>query len=96
MDTPLNPRQTVEAALRQIQQEICAGLEAEERAAARFVSDLWEREAGGGGDSRVLEGQSFERAGVNFSLVHGEALPPAATARNPELAGRSFVAMGVS
>jgi coproporphyrinogen III oxidase len=45
----------------------------------------------------VLEdGGVFERAGVNFSHVHGASLPPSASAGRPELAGRSFQAMGVS
>ncbi|STI80852.1 coproporphyrinogen III oxidase [Escherichia coli] len=50
-----------------------------------------------GGRSRVLRnGGVFEQAGVNFSHVHGEAMPASATAHRPELAGRSFEAMGVS
>jgi len=64
---------------------------------ARFRSDAWERPGGGGGDSRVIEdGALFEKGGINFSAVQGEALPPSATARRPELAGRSFRATGVS
>lgn len=64
---------------------------------ARFRRDTWARPEGGGGDSRVLEdGALFEKGGVNFSLVHGERLPPTASARRPELAGRGFKAMGVS
>ena len=51
---------------------------------------------GGGGRTRVLEGAVIERAGVNFSHVRGNELPPTATARRPELAGRGFEAMGVS
>jgi coproporphyrinogen III oxidase len=42
------------------------------------------------------DGAIFEKAGINFSHVHGTALPPSATASRPELAGRSFQAMGVS
>ncbi len=62
-----------------------------------FVSDSWDRPAGGGGESRVMEdGQLFEKAGINFSLVHGDRLPPSATASRPKLAGRAFRAMGVS
>jgi coproporphyrinogen III oxidase len=62
-----------------------------------FQTDSWERPAGGGGISRVLEnGKVFERAGVNFSHVMGEGLPPSATANRPELAGAGFEAMGVS
>lgn len=47
--------------------------------------------------SRLLEGgQLFERAGVLFSHVQGSKLPPSASAHRPELAGRSWQAMGVS
>jgi len=64
---------------------------------ASFMEDQWDREEGGGGRSRVLaDGAVFEQAGINFSHVHGTSLPPAATARRPELVGRSFQAMGVS
>ena len=62
-----------------------------------FTVDSWDREAGGGGTSQVLEnGNFFERAGVNFSHVFGDKLPPSATSARPELIGRSFEAMGVS
>lgn len=83
--------------LRQLQDLICTHFEAVETGPEVFVADVWERPQGGGGESRVLaQGQSFEQGGVNYSLVHGDALPPAATVRKPELAGQSFVAMGVS
>lgn len=62
-----------------------------------FVEDSWVREEGGGGRSRVLcDGQVFEKGGVNFSHVMGATMPASATAHRPELAGRSFEAMGVS
>jgi coproporphyrinogen III oxidase len=62
-----------------------------------FRRDEWTRPEGGGGITRVLEdGDLFERAGVNFSHVTGASLPPSASAARPELAGRSFEAMGVS
>jgi coproporphyrinogen III oxidase len=62
-----------------------------------FRSDTWQRPQGGGGASCVIEeGKVFERGGVNFSHVTGDALPPSATAARPELAGRSWDAMGVS
>jgi coproporphyrinogen III oxidase len=64
---------------------------------ARFRADAWSRPEGGGGDSRVIEeGALFEKGGINFSAVYGAALPPSATARRPELAGRSFRATGLS
>jgi len=81
-----------------LQQRICDGLEGFEPD-TRFRSDTWTRETGGGGggDTRVLrDGETFESAGVNFSRIQGESLPPAATARRPELAGARFEAMGVS
>jgi len=62
-----------------------------------FHIDRWRRPEGGGGVTRILEeGRVFERAGVGFSRVQGTNLPPSASANRPELAGRSFEAMGVS
>lgn len=62
-----------------------------------FLEQTWERSEGGGGRSRVLtNGAIFEQAGVNFSHIQGEKLPASATAHRPELAGRSYQAMGVS
>ena len=62
-----------------------------------FQRDEWSRPEGGGGTTQSLEhGKVFERAGVNFSHVFGASLPPSASASRPELAGRSFQAMGVS
>ncbi len=59
--------------------------------------DSWDRPGGGGGRSRVMQnGTIFEQGGINFSHVHGDSLPPSATARRPELAGRSFQALGDS
>ncbi|TAH45801.1 MAG: oxygen-dependent coproporphyrinogen oxidase [Betaproteobacteria bacterium] len=62
-----------------------------------FRTDTWERPAGGGGITQVIEeGGFFERGGVNFSHVMGNGMPASATAHRPELAGRGFEAMGVS
>ena len=62
-----------------------------------FLRDEWTRPEGGGGITRLIEeGGVFERAGVNFSHVHGASLPPSASAARPELAGRSFEALGLS
>ena len=67
-----------------------------------FRRDDWERPAGAGklegrGVTAVQEGGPvMERAGVALSDVSGSQLPPSATARNPQLAGRGFRAMGVS
>ena len=78
-----------------LQESICKALKEED--GLDFIEDSWDREEGGGGRSRVLEeGNVFEKAGVNFSHVFGKELPASATAQRPELAGRSFQAMGVS
>lgn len=80
----------------ELQDRICTALE-EADGSARFQEDLWTRDAGGGGRTRVLRGGSlFEQAGVGFSHVYGSNLPPTASERRPELAGRGFQAMGVS
>lgn len=87
--------QAVKNYLLGLQDHICSSLAAEDD--KNFTEDSWEREAGGGGRSRVLEfGSVFEKAGVNFSHVYGAGLPASATASRPELAGRSFQALGVS
>lgn len=56
---------------KKIQDEICSSLEALD-GKARFEEELWERDGGGGGRTRVLQGGDFlEKGGVNFSAVHG-------------------------
>ena len=86
----------VKAYLLALQDDICRQLEAED-GQATFMEESWERPTGGGGRTRVLnEGAVIEQGGVNFSHVFGDQLPPSATAQRPELAGRSFQAMGVS
>lgn len=88
--------EAVKSYLLGLQDDICSQL-AEEDGQASFIVDEWQRAEGGGGRSRVLsEGAVFEKAGVNFSHVVGASLPPSASASRPELAGRSFQAMGVS
>ena len=66
-----------------------------------FIEDAWTKAEDsplkGDGRSRLLEGGNvFERAGVGFSHVRGNKLPPSATQNRPELAGRGFEAIGVS
>ncbi|WP_461516220.1 oxygen-dependent coproporphyrinogen oxidase [Porticoccus sp.] len=93
---PMTDKIAVKNYLLDLQDRICAGLQAED-GGSTFAEDSWIREEGGGGRSRVMtNGSVFEKGGVNFSHVHGTQLPPSATAARPELAGRSFEAMGVS
>jgi coproporphyrinogen III oxidase len=67
-----------------------------------FREDVWQRPTmstaiRGGGRTRVLtDGAVFEQAGINFSHVYGDRLPPSASAQRPELAGCGFQALGVS
>ena len=86
----------VKSFLLDLQDRICAMLEAED-GRARFEEDSWVRSEGGGGRARVLEhGAVIEKGGVMFSHVMGASLPPSATAHRPELAGRAWQALGVS
>ncbi|HEX2826429.1 MAG TPA: oxygen-dependent coproporphyrinogen oxidase [Burkholderiales bacterium] len=88
----------VEQFLEGLQESIVARLAALDGHA--FERDAWQRPAdkgGGGGVTRILEdGALFERAGVGYSNIFGTQLPPSASASRPELAGRSYQAMGVS
>jgi coproporphyrinogen III oxidase len=107
----MDSRDTVSTApvknyLLELQDRICRALQAEDGSAV-FLEDAWSRDEdgeppggpdlGGGGRTRVMnKGSVFEQAGVNFSHVTGDRLPPSATAGRPELVGRSFEALGVS
>jgi len=97
-DTQINSTQIefVRDYLKTLQDNICNAFEKLDGSDS-FREDSWSRDAGGGGRSRVMEGGAvFEKAGINFSQVFGTELPASATASRPELAGRSFQAMGVS
>lgn len=83
----------IEAAFRQLQDDICKGL-AELDGAGFFSEDTWERPGGGGGRSRVLQGAQIEKGGVNFSSVHGTLPQTQATTMGVDSA--QFSATGVS
>ncbi len=85
----------VVAFLKSLQDDICSHLESVEYRGC-FHQDVWQHNNGGGGRTRVLNGDVFEQAGVNFSHVKGDALPAAATAKRPEMLGQTFEASGVS
>nr|ELR5039391.1 oxygen-dependent coproporphyrinogen oxidase [Providencia stuartii]ELR5082362.1 oxygen-dependent coproporphyrinogen oxidase [Providencia stuartii] len=86
----------VKAFLLELQETICQKI-TELDGKETFLEQTWERAEGGGGHSRVLtQGAIFEQAGVNFSHIQGNQMPASATAHRPELAGRSYQAMGVS
>jgi len=86
----------VRAFLTQFHDDLCQELAALD-GGAEFQDDVWQRKEGGGGNTRTLSnGALFEKAGVAFSHIQGSQLPPSASANRPELAGRSYEAMGVS
>lgn len=66
----------MEMMIMKVQGDFCRALENfEER---KFRVDRWQRPEGGGGITCIMEdGDVFEKAGVNISVVHGY-LPPAA------------------
>ncbi len=77
-----------------LQQRICAALEMLD-GGARFHEDLWRREGGGGGRTRILiDGAVFEKAGVNYSEVYGQMSEELAAQLPGE--GRDFTASGIS
>lgn len=87
----------------QLQQNITTALEQHETNAAKFISDKWQKpdtpdqKLKGYGNSMIIEGgEIFEKGVVAFSRVHGSELPPSATAKRQELAGKSFIATGLS
>ena len=98
MDMISNEAETVPAAFKQrlqrwfetLRDELCAGFEALEdlaevpggKPAGRFVRTPWTREGGGGGESAMLRGRVFEKAGIHLSTVHG-AFTPELRARIP-------------
>lgn len=89
--------EAVKTYLRGLQDSICRDLAEIDGGGKGFLEESWQREEGGGGRSRVMvDGAVFEKGGVNFSHVMGAGMPGSATAQRPELAGRSYEAMGVS
>jgi coproporphyrinogen III oxidase len=78
-----------------LQSRICDALERLDGSAG-FGTDRWERHGGGGGLTRVLEsGAVLEKAGVNFSEVHGD-LGESFAAKLPVGSGMAFYATGIS
>jgi coproporphyrinogen III oxidase len=79
-----------------LQDRICAELEAVD-ATQRFRGEVFEGPGGTLARPRVLEdGAVIEKTAVNFTHARGDRLPPAATERRPELAGRAFEAVSLS
>ena len=93
---PNNAIDLVKNYLLSLQNNICLQLQALD-GTHPFIEDAWTRPQGGGGITRIMSNSTlFAKAGVNFSYVTGEQLPPSASASRPELAGCKFSALGVS
>lgn len=85
MPAPQDPRnlpirQQMEALIRRKQAEITQGLESIDT--VKFHADTWTRgNDGGGGTSMVIQdGTTFEKGGVNVSVVYGQLSPAAVSA----------------
>ena len=86
-------KETISAWFENLQDDICHSLELLDGKGV-FQEDLWQREGGGGGRTRVIIGSEIEKGGVNFSAVHGPLHPSMAKAL--EVADSDFFATGVS
>lgn len=96
MSLPPPDTAAVIAYLRLLHDRISAAIERLD-GASHFRKDSWQRDEGGGGESRVLvNGAVFEQAGISFSHVTGKTMPPAATIHRPELVGAQWTATGLS
>jgi len=87
-------KEDIAAAYQQIQDEICASLETTD-GVARFEEEIWQREGGGGGRTRVIQnGNILEKGGVNFSAVEGKL--PDSVKKALKVEQNDFFATGVS
>ncbi|KAG2492496.1 hypothetical protein HYH03_009161 [Edaphochlamys debaryana] len=97
-------RARFEKVIRAAQDSICKAIEDVD--GKKFIQDSWTRPGGGGGVSRVLiDGNVWEKAGVNVSVVYG-SMPPeayrAASGNQEQFKGRGdagripFFAAGIS
>ncbi|MBS1682467.1 MAG: oxygen-dependent coproporphyrinogen oxidase [Bacteroidetes bacterium] len=78
----------------ELQNSICLTIEKID-GKEKFKEDVWQREGGGGGVTRVISnGNVFEKGGVNRSAVFGEVTP--ALAAQLKTNGSSFFATGIS
>ena len=69
-------REQIADTYKKIQQEITEALEQLD-GKAKFQEEIWERDGGGGGRTRIIQnGNLLEKGGVNFSAVHGTLPAP--------------------
>jgi coproporphyrinogen III oxidase len=77
---------------KELQDSICHQLEKAD--GSLFREDLWIRPEGGGGRTRVIQGNLIEKGGVAYSAVHGPL--PETIAKSMNLPATTFFATGVS
>ena len=86
----------VRSSFKALQDQISSRLESLD-GSGTFQGEIIETTGGGVSQPRVLsEGQFIEKAAVLFTHTNGDRLPPAATERNPYLAGLPFTATAIS
>jgi coproporphyrinogen III oxidase len=82
--------------IHELQDDICNKLEKID-GKAQFKEDIWQREGGGGGKTRIIKnGNIFEKGGVNTSIVQGELPATMAQQLNVNQKGTHFFACGIS
>ena len=86
-------RREIVSWFRSLQDSICTSLEKLD-GSEQFQEELWQREGGGGGRTRVINGNQIEKGGVNFSEVYGEMPKPIAD--KLDIPSGDFLATGVS
>ena len=86
-------KDTITEWFKSLQDDICGQLE-DADPTGKFKEDLWSRPEGGGGRTRIFQGNNIEKGGVNFSAVHGPLPEKIATSLNIESC--DFYATGIS
>ncbi|MBC6491584.1 oxygen-dependent coproporphyrinogen oxidase [Flavihumibacter stibioxidans] len=90
----MNPKDAFSSYIHDLQNRICAAVEASD-GKAKFIEDEWRRPEGGGGKTRVISnGYVFEKGGVNTSLVYGEVTE--AMRSQLKISGARWYACGLS
>ena len=88
-------KETIAEWFKGLQDRICTSLE-DVDGKGKFQEDLWQRAGGGGGRTRIIQGQFIEKGGVNFSAVHGDAPPQLLKLLGVKSEAEQFFATGVS
>ena len=88
-------KNTIVEWFKSLQDQICGELTLADGSAA-FEEELWNREEGGGGRTRIIQnGAVIEKGGVNFSEVFGE-IPDFLLREHKADSNQTFFATGIS